>query len=398
MNDLIGGIIMTKLYKILRFNSHKKDSSNSINRVLCSIAFIVLVLVCIFAILAQEPFIIELKKGEQPAENGKVIIYSDGDAITVDDSNVLKGAAGSITINAKKGSGNSQQKQNLKERRSQQNIETGDHEEKLSSEERQIMKDLKKDLKETKKSESKEIFQEKMASQSGSVEKIGNPNPGSSGGPKEIKDTKGANPSEAGLKRYLDAVVNKNLFLPLGSGAEEKKSSYVVTALMSDPTNRADDKAIIEEIGSRKGYYVSEGDKFAGNVEVMEVNEGTVKLNRSGEEMTLRLGEGTNKGAWGGGGGGSRGEKTGGGENRPEGAKMAEGQNRSGGGGQDNFDPSQIPPFALEIMKQRGISIEDLKNSPDLREKLRGEIMDQIKRGGGPPMGNQGGRGRGQDR
>jgi len=365
------------------WRKHSEKDSNTANHILYSVFFILLFLITSISIMAQEPFIIEIKKGEEPIpiKGEKVLIYSEGDTIIVDDSNnpKLNSRAG------KESPDDSKQRQDMKERRSQQNERT---DVKFSPEERNMNREIKKDMKDTIKSEGKERPQDKIVNPPNSPDSKRN----------EERNPKESNPSDAGLKRYLDTVVNKNLFLPLGTGPEEKKSSYAVTGVISS-NNRNNDKAIIEEIGSRKGYYVSEGDRFAENVEVVEISEMSVKLNRSGEQMSLRLGEGTSKGAWGGGGGGPRGGRPGGEEKRPDVANVSERQNRRGSG-QDNFDPSQIPPFALEILKQRGISIEDLKNNPDLREKLRSEFMEQIRRGG-MPMGmdfRQGERGRRQDR
>jgi hypothetical protein len=61
---------------------------------------------------------------------------------------------------------------------------------------------------------------------------------------------------------------------------------------------------------------------------------------------------------------------------------------------QDDFDfvadakynPSQIPPAALGFLEQRGVSIEELKENPELREKLKREFEAEFGLGeGGPP-------------
>ncbi len=190
----------------------------------------------------------------------------------------------------------------------------------------------------------------------------------------------GGRPADDGLSRYVDVVVKNNLFLPLGSGGEERRSSYALTAVISDTSSESTNKAIIEERGGGKSYYVSEGDTFADDIKVEEIAEEVVKLDRSGDREELRLGEGTSGGGRRGGGGGRRPGAAPGGErgpgelNRPEG-----GPNR---GGQGDFDPNQIPPFARRILEERGISIDELRNNPDLRESLRREF-EQRARGGG---------------
>lgn len=52
-------------------------------------------------------------------------------------------------------------------------------------------------------------------------------------------------------------------------------------------------RAIIEEIGGKESYYVSEGDIFADEIKVVDIDGQVVKLDRSGENMELRLGDGT---------------------------------------------------------------------------------------------------------
>ena len=190
----------------------------------------------------------------------------------------------------------------------------------------------------------------------------------------------GGRPADDGLSRYMDVVVKNNLFLPLGSGGEERRSSYALTAVISDTSSESTNKAIIEERGGGKSYYVSEGDTFADDIKVEEIAEEVVRLDRSGDREELRLGEGTSGGGRRGGGEGRRpggapgGERGPGESNRPEG-----GPNR---GGQGDFDPNNIPPFARRMLEERGISIDELRNNPDLRESLRREFEQRVRGGG----------------
>ncbi len=198
---------------------------------------------------------------------------------------------------------------------------------------------------------------------------------------RQERSRQGGRPADDGLSRYMDVVVKNNLFLPLGSGGEERRSSYALTAVISNTSDESDDKAIIEERGGGKSYYVSEGDTFADDIKVEEIAEEVVRLDRSGDREELRLGEGTSGGGRRGGGGegrrpgGAPGGERGPGEfNRPEG-----GPNR---GGQGDFDPNNIPPFARRMLEERGISIDELRNNPDLRESLRREFEQRFRGGG----------------
>ena len=189
----------------------------------------------------------------------------------------------------------------------------------------------------------------------------------------------------------------KNLFRPLGSGGEQKKSSFALTAVISG----SEDKAIIEEMGGGRSFYVAEGETFADEIEVVDIGEQVVKLDRSGEEEELRLGEGT-----------SGGRRSGGGRSSRRGGRTSSAGGRPSGGGSDrdggrDFDVDEIPPFARRMLEQRGISIKDLKNNPELQKKLRAEFEQRFGGGGGdrrrpqPTMiqsGRTGGRQRGGNR
>jgi hypothetical protein len=153
-------------------------------------------------------------------------------------------------------------------------------------------------------------------------------------GPEQASDHKD-------LRHYLDVVAGNNLFLPLGWAQEEKKTSYALSAAMSD-------RAIIEEIGGGESYYVSEGDTFADGIKVVDIDEQVVKLDRSGEYIELRLGEGT--------GGGRRGDR----RSRPGGER----EQRPGRGGkpEGGFRPGPRSGYVpqLETMEKHGFKIEGL--------------------------------------
>jgi hypothetical protein len=90
-----------------------------------------------------------------------------------------------------------------------------------------------------------------------------------------------------------------------------------------------------------------------------------------------------------------QGPRGGGGEGQrgSSGGKKGESRNDkpAGASGGDNFNPDDIPPFVKQMLEQQGISIEDLKNNPDLREKVRQQFQQRF--GGGGAEGGQGRRG-----
>jgi len=216
----------------------------------------------------------------------------------------------------------------------------------------------------------------KMRGQNMGKEQAGTPAP--QGGPQQPQPQGQAIP-DTGIQSYLNIILNKNLFMPLGSSRKEQKPSYVLTGVIANDSSKADNKAIIEQAGGQKSYFVSSGETVEGDTKVTEIDEWQVKMDRSGEQMTLKLGEGTRSGAMqgsrsGGGGEGQRGSSGGKkGESRNDKSATA-----SGG---DNFNPDDIPPFVRKMLEQRGISMDNLKNNPELREKLKQEFEAGIKNG-----------------
>jgi len=176
-----------------------------------------------------------------------------------------------------------------------------------------------------------------------------------------------------GLERYTSVIVKKNLFRSLGSGGEVRGPSYALTAVISDSSGESNSKAIIEQQGG-ESYYLSEGDTFADEMEVIDIEDTSVKLDKSGEEMTLTLGEGTGGGRGGGGGRRGGGARRGGDPSRPDGGGGGRRDGRRGGGGGGGFDASRLPPFARKMLEDRGISIEELQNNPELQQELRREF------------------------
>lgn len=186
-------------------------------------------------------------------------------------------------------------------------------------------------------------------------------------------------PNTEGVNRYINVIVNKNLFMPLGWVKKEQKPSYVLTGVVSNAENINTSKAFIEQAGANKSYYVSPGDTV-GDAKVIEIDEWGAKLERSGEQIALKLGEGTRSGAM----GGFRGEgqrQRGGGEQRAGGESRREFRSE-GSPPRSGFDPNRLPPFVKQMLEERGISIEELQNNPELQQKLRQEFMQRFQGGG----------------
>jgi len=196
------------------------------------------------------------------------------------------------------------------------------------------------------------------------------------------KEKKDRQPKE-GIARYMDVVAKKNLFMPLGSGGEKKRTEFAVTAVMFNNSQPSNSKAIIEQQGGGKSYYVSEGDTFADKIEVVDIEDQVVKVNRSGKEEELKLGSGIGGGRRGGGGRGRRPNKNAGGKDPRSNNKGSEGAaRRDRDSGNRNFDPSMIPEPIKRIMKERGITFEQLRDNPDLQAEFRREMQQRFRGGG----------------
>jgi hypothetical protein len=210
------------------------------------------------------------------------------------------------------------------------------------------------------------------------------PVPSPQANPQQSKGQSPSPPLASGvnkLQQYMSVIAEKNLFMPLGSVKREQKAAYTVTAVVSNTTNQSAPKAIIEQVGSNKSFYVSEGDMVAGEAKVTDIEANQVKLDRSGEQMTLNLGEGTRGGGGPGGPSGPGGEHIKGGQPQREGGRKGGSRVEKPSGNTPSMD--SLPPFVRKILEERGISMEDLQNNPELREKLKNEMMQRFG-GGGP--------------
>lgn len=342
-----------------------------------AIVIAICVIVSVYSFLAQSQ-----EENEKPDSNGDVIFmeHSEGDKnfsdaekvqVFIGDNNgskfIIKSGESEPTKARQKeaGSSNNSEKRALRREMREKNQNS-----KVISENTKNADSRRKENEKTKIAGNTTFNAEKTMTPFTGSKQEGQMQPG------QQKTTGGK-----GLQSYIDIIVKKNLFMPLGSGSEAPKPNYALTAVISDTPNKPQPKAIIEQIGANRGFYVSVGDTFADGAKVIEIDERTAKIERSGEELTLSLGVGTQSG--GRPRGDFRGQRV---EQRQPGSeRRAESRQMRSEIASNNFDPNNIPPFVRKMLEDRGISIEELQNNPDLREKLRSEFMQRFRGGGTPP-------------
>ena len=76
-------------------------------------------------------------------------------------------------------------------------------------------------------------------------------------------DTKSEGAQISGMERYR-AIIQNNLFMPLGSGGEAKREEFALIGTMGR-------SAIIQMEGSDKSFYVAEGQSFGNGATVVTV-------------------------------------------------------------------------------------------------------------------------------
>jgi len=87
------------------------------------------------------------------------------------------------------------------------------------------------------------------------------------------------------LSYYLEVIARNNLFRPLGLKPEETKTNLVLTGIFGIGENT---RAIIEDIITRRSYYVSKGESV-GNSKVAEITEDQVILVNPNGRTTLKI-------------------------------------------------------------------------------------------------------------
>ena len=110
-------------------------------------------------------------------------------------------------------------------------------------------------------------------------------------------DMKSEGTQISGMERYR-AIIQNNLFMPLGSGGEAKREEFALIGTMGR-------SAIIQMVGSGKSLYVAEGQSFGNDAKLVRVGANSVTIIHEGNEKELKLASGalTSQGAGAKGGG-----------------------------------------------------------------------------------------------
>ncbi len=112
-------------------------------------------------------------------------------------------------------------------------------------------------------------------------------------------DTKSEGTEISGAERYR-AIVQNNLFMPLGSGGEAKRKGFVLTGILGN-------SAFIQIEGSDRSFFVAEGQSFGNDAKLVQVGEDSVTIIHEVNKKELELASGMLVGH----GGGARGGRTG---------------------------------------------------------------------------------------
>ena len=94
----------------------------------------------------------------------------------------------------------------------------------------------------------------------------------------------GAPQTEAG---YYDVIAENNLFRPLGWTPPKRQPKYALIATLLE-SRGGTAKALLMENASEKTFYVTVGEKI-GDMTVESIKARQVKLNTSGEVLTLKV-------------------------------------------------------------------------------------------------------------
>ena len=94
----------------------------------------------------------------------------------------------------------------------------------------------------------------------------------------------GAPQKEAG---YYDVIAENNLFRPLGWTPPKRQPKYALIATLLE-SRGGTAKALLMENASEKTFYVTVGEKI-GDMTVESIKARQVKLNTSGEVLTLKV-------------------------------------------------------------------------------------------------------------
>ena len=98
-------------------------------------------------------------------------------------------------------------------------------------------------------------------------------------------DVKSERKQISGEERYR-AIVQNNLFMPLGSGGEVKREEFVLTGILGN-------SAFIQMEGSDKSFYITEGQSFGNDAKLVRVGENSATIIHEGSKKELKLVSGT---------------------------------------------------------------------------------------------------------
>ena len=215
---------------------------------------------------------VEVDEGEVAEDD---IFIMDEDIIFIDDFDMEDESAGT-------GTGEAETPVNRKKRPSQEELSGRNSEDAFPPESLKIMEEegiSPEDLKDPKVAKRLREKMEQRKREEGE------------------KDSQQENKALKGLELYTSVIVKKNLFLQLGSGEKKREPEYALTAvLLSNTPEETESRAIIERKGGGESYYVVKGDTFAGEIKVVDIENTAVKLDNSGKEIELSLGEGAGGG------------------------------------------------------------------------------------------------------
>jgi hypothetical protein len=88
----------------------------------------------------------------------------------------------------------------------------------------------------------------------------------------------------SGIERYR-AIIQNNLFMPLGSGGEAKREEFALIGILGR-------SAIIQMEGSDKSFYVAEGQSFGNDAKLVRVGANSVTIIHEGSKKELELASG----------------------------------------------------------------------------------------------------------
>jgi hypothetical protein len=129
----------------------------------------------------------------------------------------------------------------------------------------------------------------------------------------------------SGIERYR-AIIQNNLFMPLGSGGEAKREEFALIGTMGK-------SAIIQMVGSGRSFFVSEEQSFGNDAKLVRVGEDSAIIIHEGNRKELKLASGalvSQSGGTKGGRNGQRQENIGKNGKKMEAARGAEKERRDG--------------------------------------------------------------------